>query len=47
MYTFEDPALESLTPGQRHLLRMGPRNTRLIQQKLREMAPYVGIDLGR
>jgi hypothetical protein len=44
MYTFEDPALESLSPAQRQLLRMGPRNTRIIQQKLREIAPYLGID---
>ena len=45
MYTFEDPALQALSPAQRQLLRMGPRNTRLIQQKLREIAPYLGIDL--
>lgn len=43
-YAFADPALQSLSPAQRQLLRMGPRNTRLIQQKLREMAPYLGID---
>jgi hypothetical protein len=47
MYVFEDPALESLSPAQRQLLRMGPRNTRIIQQKLREIAPYLGIDLPR
>lgn len=45
MYAFGDPALQSLSSGQRQLLRMGPRNTRLIQQKLREIAPYLGIDL--
>jgi Protein of unknown function (DUF3014) len=46
-YTFADPALESLSGAQRQFLRMGPRNVRLIQQKLREIAPYLGIDLAR
>jgi hypothetical protein len=46
-YTFDDPALESLSGAQRQFLRMGPRNVRLIQQKLREIAPYLGIDLAR
>jgi hypothetical protein len=32
-----DPALESLTPAQKHLLRMGPRNVRLVQAKLRDI----------
>lgn len=45
MYAFEDPALESLSAAQRQLLRMGPRNTRIVQQKLREIAPYAGINL--
>jgi hypothetical protein len=45
MFAFEDPALESLSPPQRQLLRMGPRNARIVQQKLREIAPYLGIDL--
>jgi hypothetical protein len=44
-YTFADPSLESLSGAQRQFLRMGPRNIRLIQQKLREIAPYLGIDL--
>lgn len=44
LYTFEDPALESLSPVQRQMLRMGPRNIRIVQQKLREIAPYMGID---
>jgi hypothetical protein len=46
-YTFDDPALESLSGAQRQFLRMGPRNVRLIQQKLREIAPYLGIHLAR
>ena len=32
-----DPALESLTPAQKQLLRIGPRNVRLVQAKLREI----------
>jgi hypothetical protein len=46
-YEYADPALESLSGAQRQLLRMGPRNVRLIQQKLREIAPYLGIDVSR
>lgn len=45
MYSFEDSALQSLSPAQRQLLRMGPRNVRIVQHKLREIAPYLGIDL--
>ena len=37
-YRFADPALEALSPAQRQLLRMGPRNMRVVQQKLREIA---------
>lgn len=44
-YEFADPALEGLSSAQRQLLRMGPRNVRIVQQKLREIAPYLGIDL--
>ncbi len=36
-YAFADPALEALTDAQRQLLRMGPRNVRVIQDKLREL----------
>jgi hypothetical protein len=45
MDELKNPALESLSCAQRQLLRMGPRNVRLIQQKLREIAPATGIDL--
>lgn len=44
-YEFADPALEALSPAQRQLLRMGPRNVRIVQRKLREIAPYLGIEL--
>ena len=33
-YKFVDPDLEALSPAQKQLLRMGPRNIRLVQQKL-------------
>ncbi|MEM6581127.1 MAG: DUF3014 domain-containing protein [Pseudomonadota bacterium] len=33
MYQFADPQLESLSPLQKQLLRMGPENTRLIKQQ--------------
>lgn len=35
-YQFVDPRLEALGPVEKHLLRMGPRNTRLIQHKAHE-----------
>jgi hypothetical protein len=36
-YTFADPRLEALNAAQKHLLRMGPKNIRIIQAKLREI----------
>ena len=42
-YEFADPRLQSLSSAQRQFLRMGSRNVRLIQAKLREMAPFLGI----
>ena len=42
-YGFEDEALESLTPAQKHLARMGARNARMIQDKLRQVALAIGI----
>jgi hypothetical protein len=44
-YEFRDERLQSLSPAQRQLLRMGPRNVRLIQAKLREIAPFLGISV--
>lgn len=46
-YAFADPRLESMSPGQKQLLRMGPRNVRVIQDKLREIASYLGIPATR
>jgi hypothetical protein len=36
-YAFADPRLEGLNDAQKHLLRMGPRNIRILQEKLREI----------
>ncbi len=36
LYQFDDPALESLTAGQKMLLRMGPENERRLKAKLVE-----------
>lgn len=35
-YRYADPALQRLSPAQKQLLRMGPRNVPLIQGKLRD-----------
>ena len=43
-WKFADPAIEALPQAQRQLIRMGPRNERIIQDKLREIAPFLGID---
>jgi hypothetical protein len=36
-FRYEDPALEALTPAQKQFLRIGPRNVRIVQGKLREL----------
>ncbi len=38
LFLFADPALEALTPVEKLLLRMGPRNARLIQEKARQIS---------
>ncbi len=42
-YEWSDPELEGLDAAQRHFLRMGPRNVRMVQTKLRELALALGI----
>jgi DUF3014 family protein len=42
-YAYADPQLESLTAAQRQLLRMGPRNVRVIKGRLRDIALALGI----
>jgi hypothetical protein len=40
---FADPALERLPAVEKHLLRMGPRNTRLIQAKARSLLAALAL----
>jgi hypothetical protein len=42
-YGYADDRLEQLTAAQRQLLRMGPRNERVIKARLREIALALGI----
>ena len=42
-YAYADDQLENLTAAQRQLLRMGPRNVRVIQARLREIALALGV----
>jgi hypothetical protein len=37
MYQFADPALESLSAGQKMMIRMGPDNAYIVKAKLREL----------
>lgn len=46
-YGFADPALEGLTAAQKQLLRTGPRNVRMIQSSLRQIALALGIPAER
>jgi hypothetical protein len=43
VFKYEDPALESLSPAQKQLVRMGPMNLRIVQSKLREVAEHLGF----
>jgi hypothetical protein len=42
-YRFGDPNLERLMPAQKQLLRAGPRNVRIVQSALRQLALALGI----
>jgi hypothetical protein len=42
-YGYADERLESLTGAQKQLLRMGPRNVRIIKARLRDIALALGI----
>jgi len=43
LYAFENPRIERLTAAQKQLARMGPRNVRVVQDKLRQIALALGI----
>ena len=42
-YAFADERVETLRPAQKQLLRMGPRNVRIIKETLRAIALALGI----
>lgn len=42
-YAYAEPALESLSSAQKQLLRMGPRNMKIVQDKLREFGLAAGF----
>ena len=44
-YEYADPRFDALTSAQKQLLRMGPRNIRVIQQQLRGFASAAAIPL--
>lgn len=46
-FRYERPDLEALSPAQKQLLRMGPRNVKVVQQQLRAVARELGIPLTR
>ncbi len=46
-YKYERDDLEALAPAQKQLLRMGPRNVRIVQEQLRAIARELGIPSGR
>ena len=42
-YAYSDPTLESLSPPQKQLLRMGPRNSQAVRAKLEEIAALLKL----
>jgi DUF3014 family protein len=43
VYAYVDDSLERLSPAQKQLLRMGPKNQATIQAKLREFTLALGV----
>jgi hypothetical protein len=43
IYELFDEKLEALSPAQKHLLRMGPRNVKRIQDKIRAVSEALGL----
>jgi hypothetical protein len=46
-FRYDREDLEALSPAQKQLLRMGPRNLKLIQDQLRAVARELGIPAAR
>ncbi len=44
IYLYADPELEARSAIEKQLMRMGPRNVRMIQDKLREVVRALGLD---
>jgi hypothetical protein len=42
-YAYSDPALQSLSPAQKQLLRLGPRNGQIVRVKLEEIATLLEL----
>ena len=42
-WIYADPQLEGLGPVEKHLLRLGPRNARLVREKARELLTSLGL----
>jgi hypothetical protein len=42
-YLYADQRIESLTPAEKHMYRLGPDNARRIQAKLKELADALGL----
>lgn len=42
-YVYLDPTIESLTPAQKHMFRLGPANARRVQGKLREISERLDL----
>lgn len=47
MFEYEDSRLENLSPVQKQMIRMGPRNTRMLQSKIAQLATELRSALGR
>lgn len=47
LFQYNDPRLERLDAAQKQLARMGPRNVRIVQRKLRAIARELGIPEAR
>lgn len=43
LYEYADPKLEALSPAEKQLLRMGPRNLGIIQEKAREISAALNL----
>lgn len=44
IYLFKDPSLESLQPAEKHLIRMGPKNAKAVQDLLRSFRESAGFE---